>query len=169
MRAIYTHYIVSSSNIANNTPATAAPELNGGTTITRDDVGVDVGILVHPRSHAGFSGALVVTDLIEPDFRFNGTDQTGATVKYDLQPRSVSLGSAFESGRMVFAFDLVDLTRAYSDIQGRLGVEYDTRKGLTLQAGYNSARGFTAGFGYGILQFAFGAKADLTVTQFLRF
>src|SRR5207249_12301412 len=61
MRAIYTHYIVSSSNIANNTPATAAPELNGGTTITRDDVGVDVGILVHPRSHAGFSGALVVT------------------------------------------------------------------------------------------------------------
>src|SRR5439155_13620839 len=127
-RAVYTHYLVSSSNIANNTAATPAPELNGGTTLTQDGVGLDAGFLAHPRGHNGFSGALVVTNLIDPRFVFFGTDANGNPAKYDLQPRSISAGTAYESGKALAAFDIVDLSRAYGDVQQRFGVEYKTRK-----------------------------------------
>ena len=167
-RAVYSHYIVTASNIANNTAATPAPELNGGTTLQKDGLGVDFGLLAHPRNHAGLSGAIVVTNLVEPNFRFTGTDQNGNPVKFDLQPRSVSVGGAYETGRAVFAFDAVDLTRAYSNVQGRFGVEYTTRK-VGLRAGYSTATGFTAGFGWGIVQLAFGTRAPLTVSETLRF
>lgn len=167
-RSIYTHYLVDSNNIRNNTDASTAPELNGGTTLTKDGIGVDLGFLAHPSNHKGFSTALVITNLIEPNFRFTGTDTNGSPIKYDLQPRSVSVGSAWEGGRVVTAFDLVDLTRAYGNVQARLGAEYTTH-GLSLQAGYASARGFTAGFGFGFLSLAFGAKAPLEITQTMRF
>jgi len=167
-RAIYSHYIVSSSNILNNTAATPAPELNGGTTITKDGIGGDVGFLVHPANHKGVSGALVVFNAVEPNFRFTGTDQNGNPVKYDLQPRSVSVGSAWEGGQFLGVFDVVDLTRAYSNVQARMGGEYTT-KGVSLRAGYNSGTGFTAGIGWGWLQLAFGNRADLQVTSTLRF
>jgi hypothetical protein len=167
-RAIYSHYIVSSANIANNTAATPAPELNGGTTITKDGIGVDFGLLAHPRNHSGFSAAIVVINLIEPRFVFNGTDQNGAAVKYDFQPRSMVVGSAYESGRLLFAADAVDLTRAYGNVQGRIGAEYKTR-GIALRAGYASARGFTVGFGWGYFDIAFGARAPLGLSQTLRF
>jgi hypothetical protein len=167
-RAVYSHYIVTSSNIANNTAAAPAPELNGGTTLTKDGVGLDFGLLAHPRNHAGLSGALVVTNLIEPAFKFFGTDANGNAVKYDLQPRSVSIGGAYEHGKALVAFDAVDLTRAYSNVQGRLGVEYSTRK-VSLRAGYSTATGLTAGFGWGFLQLAFGNRAPLTVAETLRF
>lgn len=167
-RAVYTHYLVSSSNIANNTPAAPAPELNGGTTITRDGIGADLGFLAHPADHKGLSGALVIFNAVEPNFRINGTDQNGNPAKYDLQPRSVSVGSAWEGGRFLTVFDVVDLTRAYGNVQARMGAEYST-KGVALRAGYSSARGFTAGFGWGWLQLAFGARAPLEVTSTLRF
>jgi hypothetical protein len=168
MRAVYTHYIVQKNPDGTKLVANTAPELGGGTTITKDGIALDAGLLFHPREHAGFSGAIVVTNLIDPPFRFNGTDQTGAAVRYDLQPRSYSLGSAYESGRAVFALDVVDLSRAYGNVQARFGGEYTT-KGLALRAGYSSARGFTAGFGYGILQFAFGNKVPLEIMEQLRF
>ncbi len=168
MRAVYTHYIVSSSNIINNTAASPAPELNGGSTLTQDGIGVDLGFLVHPSKYDGLSGALLITDVVEPGFVFQGTDRNGNPAKYDLQPRSFTIGSAYAIGKMVFAADAVDLSRAYGNVQGRLGAEYTSKK-LSLRAGYSSARGFTAGFGWGFLQFAFGAKAPLEVTQTLRF
>lgn len=168
MRAIYSHYIVNSQNIATNTAATPAPELNGGTSLTKDGIGADLGFLIHPRSRQGFSGALVVTNLIEPNFRFNGTGAGGTPVKYDLQPRSVSIGSAYYSGRLTAVADAVDLSRAYGNVQGRIGAEYETRR-IAFRAGYTSARGFTFGFGWGFVQLAFGERAPLTVSEFLRF
>src|SRR5262249_50881913 len=147
MRAVYTHYIVNSTNIIDNTDATPAPELNGGSTLTQDGIGVDLGFLVHPRKYEGLSGALLITDVVEPDFVFHGTDRFGTPTKYDLQPRSFSVGSAYAKGKVVFAADVVDLSRAYGNVQGRLGAEYTSKK-LSLRAGYSSARGFTAGFGW---------------------
>jgi hypothetical protein len=167
-RSVYSHYIVTASNIQNNTAAVTAPELGGGTTLTKDGIGVDFGFLAHPRDHTGFSGALVVTNLIEPNFKFTGTDTTGAAVKYDLQPRSITVGSAYEAGRILIVADAVDLTRAYSNAQGRFGMEYRTRK-IAFRGGYSSARGFTVGFGWGFVDLAFGAKAPLEVSQTLRF
>jgi hypothetical protein len=168
MRAVYTHYVVNSANIINNTAAAPAPELNGGSTLTQDGIGVDLGFLVHPSKYEGLSGALLITDAVEPNFVFNGTDRNGNPARYDLQPRSYSLGSAYAEGKMIFAVDVVDLSRAYGNVQGRFGAEYTSKK-LSLRAGYSTARGFTAGFGWGILQFAFGARAPLEVTQTLRF
>lgn len=168
MHAIYTHYLVNSDNLRNNTAGASAPELNGGSSITKDGFGLDVGFLVHPRDHSGLSGALVVTNLVEPSFVFYGTDTAGAQAKYDLQPRSLSMGTAWEGGKSLFAFDLIDLTRAYGNPQARFGVEYRTRR-WAVRAGYASARGFTAGLGYGWFDIAVGARAPLEITQTLRF
>lgn len=168
MRGIYTHYLVDSANLLNNTAGSPAPELHGRSSVSQYGLGVDLGLLAHPRDHAGFSGALVVMDLVEPNLRFEGTDASGNPARYDIQPRSVSVGCAYEAGRTICAFDVVDLSRAYGNVQARFGAEYTTRR-ISLRAGYASARGFTAGFGWGILQFAFGAKAPLTVTETLRF
>jgi hypothetical protein len=96
-RAVYSHYIVTAANIQNNTPAVAAPELGGGTTLTQDGIGLDFGVLMHPRDHNGLSTALVVTNIIEPHFRFTGTDVNGNPVNYNLQPRSVTVGTAYEA------------------------------------------------------------------------
>jgi hypothetical protein len=167
-RSVYSHYIVTAANIKNNTAAVTAPELGGGTTLTKDGIGVDVGFLAHPREHNGFSGAIVVTNLIEPGFKFTGTDTTGAAVKYDLQPRSITVGTAYEAGRILIVADAVDLTRAYDNAQGRFGMEYRTRK-VAFRGGYSSARGFTVGFGWGFIDLAFGARAPLEISQTLRF
>jgi hypothetical protein len=167
-RAVYTHYLVNSENIANNTPATPAPELNGGTTRTRDGIGVDFGFLMHPAEHKGFSAAFVAFNAVEPGFTFTGTDVNGNPAKFALQPRSISAGTAWEGGRVIGAFDVVDVTRAYGNVQARLGGEYTTH-GLAFRAGYNSASGFTAGFGRGWIQLAFGNRAPLQVTSTLQF
>ncbi len=167
-RAVYTHYIVDANSLRNNSGAMTAPEITHGTTITEDGVGVDFGLLAHPKEHAGFSGALVVTNLITPNFIIHGTDANGNPIKYDLQPGSVSVGSAYEQGKMIFALDAVDLTRAYGNPQARYGMQYRTKR-LALRAGYASARGFTVGFGYGWFDFAYGARAPLEVTETLRF
>jgi hypothetical protein len=170
MRAIYSHYLVRADNLRNNSPALPAPELNGGTTITRDGLGVDLGFIVYPANRSGFTGALVVTNLIDPPFRFNGTDESGSLKQYDLQPRSLSLGTAWQQrDNVVVALDLVDLTRAYGAAQVRLGAEYQTTRKIALRTGYNSAGGFTVGVGYGAFNFAYGNRVPLEVTHTLRF
>ncbi len=168
MRAVYSHYVVSADNIRNNTAAASAPELNGGTTLTKDSVGVDFGLLVHPSQRQGLSGALVVTNLIAPAFQFDGTDANGGAFRYDLQPRTVALGSAWQGGKGLVAFDVVDITRSYGNVQARLGGEYRSRN-WAFRTGYHSARGFTAGIGFGRFDIAFGNRTPLEVTQTLRF
>lgn len=167
-RGIYSHYIVTADDIKNNHGGTPAPELGGGTTITKDGLGLDLGLLVHPRDHNGLSGALLVFNAIEPNFRVTGTDTTGAAVRYNMQPRTIAIGSAYEAGRFVAALDGVDLTRSYGDMQGRFGLEYTTQQ-VSYRAGYASARGFTVGLGWRSLQIAVGAKAPLEIAQTLRF
>ncbi len=167
-RGIYSHYIVNSSNIANNTPATPAPELGGGTTLQKDGIGLDLGFLVHPRDIDGWSGALLATNILGPEFRFDGTDRNGTPTQYLLQPRSYSLGTAWQGKRIIVAVDAVDINEAYGAMQGRLGVEYKIGP-IALWGGYATNRGLTAGFGWGFLEFAFGAKAPLEVTHTLRF
>ncbi len=167
-RAMYSHYVVNSTNIAANTGAAPAPEMNGDSVLGKNGIGIDVGFLVHPAHHTGLSGAIVITDLLEPNFRFNGTDRTGAAAKYDLQPRSITLGSAYENGRVLVAADIVDITRAYGNVQGRTGIEYRVKK-FAFQTGYSSARGFTAGVGYRAFQIAVGSRTPLEIAQTLRF
>ncbi|MEP6756421.1 MAG: hypothetical protein ABJA67_13030 [Chthonomonadales bacterium] len=167
-RSVYTHYLVSSSNIMNNTVATPASELGSGTTITKDGIGVDFGLLAHPTSHQGFSVALLVNNLLDPGFRIAGTDVNGNPAKFDLQPRSITVGSALEAGKFLFVADAVDITRAYGNVQGRLGMELTTRK-VSYRLGYSSARGFTAGIGWRFVQVAFGARAPLEIIKTLRF
>jgi hypothetical protein len=170
MRAIYSHYLVRADNLRNNSPAIPAPELNGGTTITRDGLGVDLGLIAYPANRSGFTGALVITNLLDPPFRFDGTDERGAYKRYDLQPRSFSLGTAWQQrDSVVIALDLIDLTRAYGAAQVRLGAEYQTTRKIALRTGYNSAKGFTLGVGYGAFNFAYGNRVPLEVTHTLRF
>ena len=121
-------------------------------------------ILCNPRNPRPISEP----GLIDPRFRFNGTDELGNPKTYDLQPRSISLGSAYEKQRMLLALDAVDLTSAYGPAQARFGIEYRTR-GIALRGGYSSARGFIVGFGWGFLDLAYGVRAPLEITHQLRF
>jgi hypothetical protein len=167
-RAVYSHYIATSDDIRFNRPAVRAPELGGGSTLTKDGIGVDLGFLIHSSRREGLSGAIVVTNAVEPSFIFHGTDQHGSPARYDLQPRSFSVGSAYATGRMVFAADAVDLSAAYGNVQGRVGAEYASHK-WAVRAGYASARGFTFGLGLRYFDVAIGARAPLEISQTLRF
>ena len=69
---------------------------------------------------------------------------------------------------MIFAFDVVDVTRAYGNPHARFGTDYTTRK-ISLRSGYSSARGFTVGVQYGFFDIAIGARAPLSISQTLRF
>jgi hypothetical protein len=168
MTAYYTHYIMSAASIANNGPAVPAPELNGNTNIHKTGFGMDLGLLVHPSNHEGISGAVVITDAIAPHFTFNGTDATGQPYKYDLQPSSASIGTAYENGRVLLAADLVDITHGYGPTQERVGGEYRTKR-IALRMGYASPAGFTFGFGALGLDLAFGARSPVVVSELLHF
>lgn len=167
-RALYTHYLASADNIRNNTQGTPAPELAGGTSLSKEGLGVDVGFLMHPRDRQGLSAALVVANLVGPEFTFDGTNSAGAATRYTLQPRSAAVGLAYASGRILAALDGVDLTRAYGPAQARMGVEYTTRA-ISFRAGYASSCGLTAGIGWNYLQLAVGNKTPLEIIQTLRF
>lgn len=125
LRALYTHYVVNADTLRANGDAPAAPEIGPNRdSLKKSGLGVDVGLLARPRDGGdGFSAALLITNLIAPNLSFEGTDAAGAPKRYDLQPRSVSLGSALRRGNSLVALDLVDVTGAYSSAQVRLGAE----------------------------------------------
>lgn len=168
LRAVYTHYIVDANNLQTDSAARPAPELGGDDYRSKSGVGVDVGILSLPRDGNGVSTALVVTNLIKPSLRFTGTDTNGATTGYNLQPTSLSLGSALRQGGAILAFDLVDINRAYGDAQARLGAEFKAGS-IALRTGYSSQGGFTYGVGLGQFDLSFGKTLPLEVNQRLRF
>jgi hypothetical protein len=170
MRAYYTHYVVDSNAIRTSGSAAPAAEMNGATSLRQDGLGVDLGFLIHPRNALGITGALVVTNLIAPNFRFTGTSTDGLNtpVSYDYQPRSIAMGTAWQGRNVLLAADLVDLTNAYGNTQLRLGAEWNLKR-VALRAGYNAQNGFSYGFGLGFLQLSFGKRQPLEVMQTLRF
>jgi hypothetical protein len=168
MHAYYTHYIINAATIAANGSAATAPEMNGQSNLQKTGFGMDAGLLVHPGNMTGFSGALVITDLIEPNFVFHGTDANGNPAKYDIQPRSFSMGSAYRNNKFLMAADLVDFTRAYGNVQGRVGAEYRTKR-LAFRTGYASPSGFIVGVGIYGFDIAFGGRSPFTISDQLHF
>jgi hypothetical protein len=168
-RGVYSHWIARQEELLTTGAADPAPEMGGRNTLEKQGVGVDFGILVHPRfEESGFSTAMVIANLIEPRLVFDGTDELGNPKRYHLQPRSISVGGAYEKQRFIGALDFVDLTSAYGDPQARFGVEYKTRR-VAFRGGYSSARGFVVGFGWGYLDVAYGPRVPLEVAHVLRF
>jgi hypothetical protein len=167
-RALYSHYFVDAASVAANGNAIEAPELNGKSHLEKTGIGVDLGLLIHSDHHYGWSGAAVVTNLVEPNFRFDGTDRNGNPFTYDMQPRTVSVGTAWRGNRVVAAIDGVDLGQAYGARQGRMGIEYGS-KGWAIRGGYSTERGFTIGLGLKFLDIAIGARQPLGISQVLRF
>jgi hypothetical protein len=170
MRAVYSHYVVTGTNVINDTDALRAPEMNGKDTLRRSGLGIDLGVLVRPHDRPdGLSAALVATNLIKPSLVFHGTDRNGAPFRYDLQPTSVSAGTAFRTGNALVAFDLVDIGSAYGDVEARLGGEIRAGR-FALRAGYASGGGgLTYGVGIGSFDLAFGAHTPVAVTRSLNF
>ncbi len=169
MNGIYTHYVADATAILNNGNATPAPEMNGNDTLTKRGLGVDVGILARPRNGDGFSGALVVNNLVTPGFNFNGTDRDGNSKKYRLLPTTVSLGTGYQKLGATFAADLIDITSAVDKAQFRAGVEQRFGRALAVRAGYSSANGVTYGVGVFGFDVAFGQRAPLEVARTLKF
>ena len=168
-RGVYSHWIARQGDLLASSQADPAPEMGGRSRIEKKGLGIDLGLLAHPRDEdSGYSTALLITNLIEPKLRFDGTDEFGSPKTYDLQPRSIAVGTAYEKQRFIMALDLVDLNSAYGDPQARFGAEYRTR-GIALRGGYSSARGFVVGFGWGFLDLAYGPRVPLEVTHVLRF
>jgi hypothetical protein len=171
MRGVYSHYVVTGANIQNDTDALKAPEMNGDDTLDKTGLGIDVGVLVQPQnSPNGFSAAVVLTNLIQPGLKFRGTDRTGAAKTYDLQPSTISLGTAFRAGNALIAFDLVDIRSAYGDTDARIGAEFKAAGRLALRAGYSSdTGGLTYGVGLAGLDLAFGSKTPVAISRTLNF
>ncbi len=168
-RGVYSHWIARQSDLLASSAADPAPEMGGRSRIEKKGLGIDLGLLAHPRDvDSGFSTALLITNLIEPKLIFDGTDEFGNPKRYDFQPRSVAVGTAYEKQRITAALDAVDLTAAYGNVQARFGLEYRTRA-IALRGGYSSSRGFVVGFGWGFLDIAYGPRVPMEVTHVLRF
>jgi hypothetical protein len=167
-RAYYTHFIVDQQAVADNA-ALRAPELGDADNLTNSSgLGVDFGLLIHSNDKSGWSGAMVVTDLVEPKLTFAGTDTAGNPFVYNLQPRSVSAGTAYRQERLATALDVIDLTGAYGSSDVRMGMEYKTR-GISLRAGFSSARGLAVGIGFSLIDVSIGGRSPITLSHMINF
>lgn len=175
MKAVFAHYIADRNHLARQSSPEAllAPEMydaNGEKQdfLTRTGVGVDFGLLAWSKK--GFSGALLVNNLVRPDFRFaNVTGREGAPAEFSLLKTTITLGGAYQKGGSLVALDLVDVTGAVDRPDLRLGAERRFGNKVAVRAGYSTSGGLTYGFGVLGVGFAFGSNVPLEVSRTLSF
>jgi hypothetical protein len=170
LHGIYSHYIADKNVLdGNNNTAPTAPEMNGKNTLTKNSAGADVGILMQPRGGQGLAAALLVTNLVNPSLKFDGTDRNGNAHQYKLTGTTLSAGLGLQHKATALAADIVDITGATEKAEVRLGVEQRILNTIALRGGYSSHTGYTVGlgiFGFGI---AAGKNLPLEVSQSLKF
>ena len=177
MTSYYTHYIADAYALANQpsieggqvSKAFLAPEMNGKDYLKQTGVGADFGVLARPRSNQGVSYALVAANLINPGFKFDGTDRNGDPKRYDILKTTLSTGVAYQKKATTVALDWADMTGATGSAQLRAGAEQRIGNIFALRAGYNSSTGGTYGIGLFGFDVAFGKKVPLEVIKTLNF
>ncbi|GAB4455828.1 MAG: hypothetical protein OHK0029_12580 [Armatimonadaceae bacterium] len=170
MNAFYSHYVADQSALLGLTPANLAPEMNGQERLERTGLGMDFGVMIQPRKRSGFSAAFVVSNLVKPNFAFEGTDRNGNPFRVDPLATTYHAGLGYTSsfGTRV-ALDVADISGAAGQRQFRAGIEQRVWGPIYARGGYNSVTGATYGLGFFGLDVAFGNQIPLEVTQTLRF
>ncbi|MDX1932929.1 MAG: conjugal transfer protein TraF [Capsulimonadales bacterium] len=171
MRAYYAHYLADAAVLDAAADAFAAPELRGRDYLDKRGVGADLGFLWRqtPRPAGVFSAGLVVANVVNPRFKFSGTDRNGAPTTVDLLKTTASLGAGYQWKGLTAAADLVDVTGGGDSRQFRTGAEYAFGRNLALRGGYSSAGGFTYGGGLFGFNVAFGQRQPLEVVRTINF
>ena len=176
MTGLYSHRIVDYNGLVGTTNGTLAPEMNGKNQLRKSGTGADLGFLVRPRSGAGFSGGLVLANIVHPSFVFESKDVAGNTVsRFDIVKASTSAGVGYQTGKgFTAAADLVNIgDKKVNDLTGgqqfRFGVEQVLFHTIAVRGGYNQVSGVTYGGSLFGLDFAFGKKVPLEVVKTINF
>jgi len=161
----YSHYIFDPADL----DGTPAPEMGGKRYLKNSSLSADAGVTFVPRGAANLHLALTVNNLIEPKaVRFSAPSERFGDEK-QLAPRTVSLGSAWETANFTLAADMVDITGNAGSSQLRVGGEYRLPGGIALRGGYNTQDGLTAGIGLGALGIAFSHAMPVALSSSITF
>jgi hypothetical protein len=149
----------------------AAPELGDKSYLDKRGFGADIGFMMRPQESKGgtLSAGAIITNAINPGFKFHGTDRNGAPTTYDILKTTASAGVAYQKKNITLVGDLVDITGAVGKAQFRSGAEVVLPFKLAVRGGYSSANGFTYGFGFAGMNVALGKHQPLEIVRSLNF
>ncbi len=167
MTGIYTHYVADRNTLVGLSPITKAPEMNGRESLTKKGVGADLGFLMRRRDNTGPTFAAVLTNAINPNLRFDGTDRFGNTKKYNLLATTLALGAGLQLRNSTFAADLTNIGQGTPEF--RAGAEQRFLGKFALRGGYSTSTSFTYGFSFFGLDIALGKRQPLEVVKTLSF
>lgn len=169
VQSFYSHYVVDNNAIVAGGSA-QAPEMNGKSLLRKTGVGIDAGVHYASTKHPGWSGALLVNNLIEPNIRFDARRPVlGGTERIRPVVRTVDLGLAFDKGPWLAAVDLIDAFNSGSRRDLRLGGEVHAGRWLAVRAGWGSLSGPTVGVGVAGFNLAFSRRFPIDASFALRF
>lgn len=170
LTSVYTHYIADQSSLSGRTDVLRAPEMNGSDALTKKAAAIDLGLIVVPaRGSKDLSAGIVLANAVRTPIAFEGTDRNGNSKRYNLLVTTLSGGLAYRKLGFTLAADWVDLTQNAGKMQVRTGGEYQFPFPVALRGGYNTANGFTYGFGFYGLDVAFGKRQPLEVIKTINF
>jgi hypothetical protein len=170
MQAAYLHYIVGQQALTGKGEVQLASEMNGQTTLTRKGIGLDLGILLQPKQEdRNLSAALVIANLIHPNFKFVGTDRNDQPKEYNILKTTASAGAGYRIGKTILVGDITDITQSAGKTQLRMGVEHEIFPFITLRGGMNSGTGLSWGFGVFGFDAAFGKRQALEIVRTINF
>jgi hypothetical protein len=170
MRASYLHYIVDRAAVLNPNNVQLASEMNGRDKLTKSGFGMDIGIHMLPKNENGsISAALVIANVINPGFTFQGTDRNDLPVAYNVLKTTATAGVGYRIGLTTLAGDLVDLTASAGNRQLRFGAEQIVYPFVAVRAGYNTGTGFSYGLGLFGFDLAFGKRQPLEIVRTVNF
>jgi hypothetical protein len=169
MQASYLHYIVDRAALLNRNEVKRASEMGGRDRLTKSGLGMDLGIQMLPNKDNDLSAALVIANVINPGFTFQGTDRNDNPVAYNVLKTTATAGIGYRFGLTTLAGDLVDITASAGKRQLRLGVEQIVYPFVAVRSGYNTGTGFSWGFGLFGFDLAFGKRQPLEIVRTVNF
>ena len=177
LQSYYTRYFVNQGVVLGNIDPIRAPEMNGREFIRENGVAADLGFLFRPRAGKGLSAAIVTQNLVKPNVAFRASNaglagyqgRIGSNEEFDLLQTTISVGTAYETGGLTLAADIMDIASATRPVDLRFGGEQRFGSAFALRGGYSSNTGITFGAGIFGFDFAFGERLPLEVNKSLRF
>lgn len=172
VRSYYSHHFVTGTQISNGQPGSPAPEMGGSSVLSKNGVGIDLGLIASAAKDQGLFYGMTIENLVEPNTSFNGTFPNGVPGLNQVKPyvRTFNFGIGYMTKEnFVLAADWYDATNNAGSSEFRFGAEWLVSKGIFLRAGYESLSGGTFGVGVAGINLAFGGNSIGNLSYAVKF
>lgn len=170
LEGYYSHLVAGQQQIQNGGSVISA-ELGGENYLRESGIGLDVGAYYEPSYAPGWSGAMLITNFVEPGISFQALDPgiNNGFSTVSAGPRMIDMGVAFDRGPWILAVDAVDIFDSNNQQDLRVGGEIHAGKALAIRGGFSTRTGFVAGAGIGGFNFAFSERLPIAAGYSIRF